>query len=299
MFGSQEIMVKYLLGKDIDYAKYDDCISEAKNSLIYAFSWYLDCVASDWDALILNDYEAVMPLPKKLKFCVNYIYQPPWIQQLGIFYKGEINGKLIESFNKSIPRKFKLVDIMFNFDNRITNGNITKRDNFILSLNKSYEELYKGYNTSRKKGIKKAQNLDLNIKLNQEVDVLINLFKENKGSELNKPESDYKALKYLVQRAEEKGSAQVFGVQSKHGKLLGGAIFFIHKNRIIYLFSAVNQEGRKSQVISHILDFLIQKYSENKMILDFEGSMISGIADFFRSFGTYNQPYFYFKRRGF
>ncbi len=292
-------MIKYLLYKDIDFIKYDRCIFEARNSLIYAFSWYLDCVASEWDVLVLNNYEAVMPLPKRSKFCIDYIYQPPWIQQLGVFSKIKLNDQIIELFIKAIPRKFKLVDMMFNFDNQNSGSFIAIRNNLILDLNKTYEELYDNYNSSRKKSVKRARNIGLKIKSIKNAETLINLFIESKGNELKRPESDYKILNQIIQIALVKNKVKIYTVECKNKRLLAGAVFLIHNNRIIYLFSAVNQEGKQSQAISFIIDFVIQKFSSNKMILDFEGSMIPGITDFFTSFGTINQPYFWFKRRSF
>lgn len=292
-------MIKYLLYKDIDFIKYDRCIFEARNSLIYVFSWYLDCVASEWDVLVLNNYEAVMPLPKRSKFCIDYIYQPSWIQQLGVFSKIKLNDQIIELFIKAIPRKFKLVDMMFNYDNQNYNSFIAIRNNLILDLNKSYEELYDNYNSSRKKSVKRARNIGLKIKSVNYAEALIKLFIKNMGTELKRPESDYKILNQMIQIALVKNKVKIYTVECKNERLLAGAVFLIHNNRIIYLFSAVNQEGKQRQAISFIIDFVIQKFSNNQMILDFEGSMIPGIADFFTSFGTINQPYFWYKRRSF
>ena len=56
-------MIQYLKNNEIDIEKYDNCIKSSLNSRIYAFSWYLNIVADNWDVLVLNDYEAVMPLP--------------------------------------------------------------------------------------------------------------------------------------------------------------------------------------------------------------------------------------------
>ena len=54
--------IKYLQHKEIDKAKWDACIEQAPNGLIYSYSWYLDAMSKHWDALVLKDYEAVMPL---------------------------------------------------------------------------------------------------------------------------------------------------------------------------------------------------------------------------------------------
>ncbi|MDP3354122.1 MAG: hypothetical protein Q8S44_10335, partial [Flavobacteriaceae bacterium] len=67
-------MIYYVKRQNLDIEKYDTCIDRALNSRIYAYSWYLDIVADHWDALILNDYEAVMPLPWRSKYFIKYIY---------------------------------------------------------------------------------------------------------------------------------------------------------------------------------------------------------------------------------
>ena len=79
-------MIKYLTRSHVNIEKYNNCISNAVNSRIYAYSWYLDIVADEnWDVLVLDDYVAVMPLPKRRKYFINYVYTPFWVLQLGIF----------------------------------------------------------------------------------------------------------------------------------------------------------------------------------------------------------------------
>ncbi|MBK8472915.1 MAG: hypothetical protein IPL33_12555 [Sphingobacteriales bacterium] len=54
--------IRYVAHADIDRLRWDDAITRAANSLPYAYSWYLDIVAPHWDALVTDDYSAVMPL---------------------------------------------------------------------------------------------------------------------------------------------------------------------------------------------------------------------------------------------
>jgi hypothetical protein len=69
--------IKYLSREELDDVKYNNCIAESTQSNVYAFSWYLDIVSDQWSALILNDYEAVMPLTWNSKFkFLNYAIQP-------------------------------------------------------------------------------------------------------------------------------------------------------------------------------------------------------------------------------
>ena len=75
--------VHYITYQQIDKSKWDNCIDTAANGLVYGYSFYLDAMAKHWDALVLDDYEAVMPLTWNKKYGITYLYQPffapPWV----------------------------------------------------------------------------------------------------------------------------------------------------------------------------------------------------------------------------
>lgn len=290
-------MIRYLKNKELDIIKYDQCISDAKNSLVYAYSWYLDIVAENWDVLVLADYEMVMPLTHRRKYGIPYIFIPSWVQQLGIFSKKDIKEETIIEFLKTIPRKFKLVDILFNYNNQFSNKYLSVRDNYILHLNRPYELLYKGYNKLRKRSVKKAQKLNLHIEEVDNARSLIDIFKKNKGTELNREEREYELLNQLILKGREQQKVEILRVVGNNKNLLGGVVFFKNKNRIIYLFSAVSKEGKESNTITFINDYIIRKYNDTNMILDFEGSMVPNIAKFFRSFGAIQENYYLYRQR--
>ena len=81
--------IKILNPDQINKASWDACVRNSSNSLIYAFSFYLDAICENWSGIILNDYEAVMPVPWKKKFGIIYCYEVPFIQQLGWFSNNE------------------------------------------------------------------------------------------------------------------------------------------------------------------------------------------------------------------
>jgi hypothetical protein len=85
--------------KTIDRKKWDDCIANSHNSLLYAYAWYLDIVAENWDAIVLGDYDAVMPLPYNRKlFGLKQVYQPFFAQQLGVFSVIPVGKPIFKQF---------------------------------------------------------------------------------------------------------------------------------------------------------------------------------------------------------
>jgi len=94
--------IRHLTHKEINQKKWDTAIDQAVNGQSYAYAWYLDCVAENWDALVADDYAYIMPLPWNAKWLgVKQIYQPIFTQQLGIFGKEKPTKEIILSFLKA------------------------------------------------------------------------------------------------------------------------------------------------------------------------------------------------------
>jgi len=161
-------------------------------------------------------------------------------------------------------------------------------------LNNGYSTLYKGFSKGRKHAIQQGLKNELTIEeisFNQVLD----LSKENYSfKELS--ENDYLKLSKLVEVAKEKGKVKIIGIKIDK-ELIGGAVFLFDTKRIVYLFSAISQKGKEMQVGSLLINSIIKDNSKTEKILDFEGSMITGIAAFFKSFGAEIEIYSLFKKR--
>ena len=59
------MQIRHLRHNKIDYVLWDKCITNAKNCLVYASTWYLDVVSPGWEALVTSDYKYIMPLSPK------------------------------------------------------------------------------------------------------------------------------------------------------------------------------------------------------------------------------------------
>lgn len=285
-------MIQLLKRSQIDEQKYNYCIVYSLQSRIYAYSWYLDIVADNWDVLVLNDYEAVMPLPWKRKYGLKYITQPFFCQQLGVFSINKL--KEADVFIKNIPNNFFKVRLQLNSSNEFKSENKIIKTNYILSLNKTYNVLFKNFSKGRKHALNQGLKNECII---QEIDFqdVLTLSRENYSFKeiLDK---DYQKLSKLINTLKEKERVEVIGV--KRGKeLIGGSVFLLDSKRITYLFSAISKRGKEKQVGSLLINSIIEKYAQTDMVLDFEGSQIPGIASFFKSFGAEIENYFLFKKR--
>ena len=286
-------MIKYITRANIDIESYDQCITQAVNTRIYAQSTYLDIVADNWDALVLNNYEAVMLLPWRRKYGIQYIYPPNWTQQLGVFSKTQIDADLVKKFLNAIPRKFLKTTIQFNADCPLSNQ--TNRNNYILKLDKTYAELFSNYRRDRKQRLKKylTKNLEV-VECNKLTDI-VELFKADYRDKADLATLDFDKLIELSKM--DSLNPLILKINDSQDRLISGALFFKDKRRIYYLFSANSKEGKNLHANSGILDYMIQKYAATDYTLDFEGSMIPGVASFFKSFGSEAETYVLYGKR--
>ena len=284
-------MIQYVKRQHLDVSKYDFCIENSSQSRIYAFSWYLDIVADHWDALVLDDYEAVMPVPWKKKYGIKYVVQPYFCQQLGIFSKQNSDDMEVLQFIKKIPKKFVKVNLQLkNYFSQNTSFSINK--NYILSLNDCHENLFNSFNKGRKHAIKSAEKRQLTLK-KVSINKLIDIQKVNYSYKLSA--NQIKKLKDLSTISIKKKNAFIHGVFNKD-VFLGGGFFLKTNSRIIYLFSAFNSQGKSNQAASFLINSVIKEYQNTDLILDFEGGNISSIGSFFNSFGAQTENYVLFKR---
>jgi len=293
-------MIKYLKQQDIDYQKWDDCIGEAANSYVYAYSWYLDIVAGKWDALVEDDYKSVFPLPFRTKIGIKYCYQPTFTQQLGLFSKSiEVKNNL-KPFLEAIPSDFKLIELNINkyFIPEASSGiEIKKNINIELDLNQDYQNIQANYSSNLKRNIKKAIKKGLQLFPQIQPEALIQLFKENKGSEISAfSADDYLRLNRLIYELINRNMAEIYSVGNTENNLLASALFVKSKDRYIFLFSGLSEEGKQSGAMPFLIDRFIQDHCNSRIILDFEGSNNSNLARFYQSFGASKYHYYSYRK---
>ena len=281
--------LKHLRNKSIDFKRWDTCISESKNHLTYAFSWYLDAVSPDWEALVSTDYEYVMPLPVKSRYGFPYLVQPLLTQQLGIFSRHDINKEVVETFMKEIP--------YFSYELNLNEQNFYEKaliyPNFILDLNKPYKDIFSAYSKNCKRNIEKSNTKSLRVQPNITKESFLAFFFSVDKHYLSPHQP---ILKRLIEKGISENALILYGVFSAENHLVAGLCLLESSNRLTYLLSTSSAEGRKSSAMFFLIDYLIHKHAEKNYVLDFEGSRVEGIARLYRGFGAKYHPYYILKR---
>jgi len=287
-------LIRYLQHNEIDKQKWDDCIRGSFNSIAYAASWYLDQVHEDWEALVEDDYERVMPLTGRKKFGVYYLFQPYFVQQLGVFSKSILTPAITNEFINHIPHKFQFVDIKLNSFNKLSDNSIYTQanKNFVLDLIHDYSKLYSKYSSNTKRNLKKSSNSKLSLVKNIKPEAIITLFRGNRGKKLEKWNNEhYLQLQKLFYTSIHNGKGITYGVFTEHNQLCAGAFFLSSSNRLIFLFSGSDETSRENGAMFLLIDKVIKEYSPGNLVLDFEGSNDASLARFYKGFGAKESSY--------
>lgn len=300
--------IRYLRRGEIDNARWDHCIDAASNGLVYAYSFYLDHMSRRWDALVLNDYEAVMPLTWNKKFGIHYLYQPAFTAALGVFGKN-LNKEIVQQMLDAIPAKFRLIEIELNQQNkfdfpmrpqRYTDDSsfveaekagrfvFYERTNFVLDLSKPYTDLYAGYRENLQRILKKSAGLQFVSGI--PVDEVLQLAQSQMLLVSNYTAKDFENFHNLFKILSAKQQALSCGVYNTANELLASAVFFFSNNRAYYILVGNRLNGTEG-ASHYLLDRFIHEHAGKKLLLDFEGSDIRGLAYFYSSFGAAEEKY--------
>ncbi len=288
--------IKYIHREHLDEEKYNQCIDTSIQSKIYAFSWYLDTVCDQWAVLVLNDYEAVMPVPWRKKYGFKYVHQPLWVLQLGIFSRIESINE--QEFIKKLSSCFKFIELRFNIENSIQKINSLSSINEFqyLHLEDSYEILLNKFNRNRKRELKKAIQANLRTLWGDQPEKLIALFEKNIGGRINKiSKEDYRKLKALIKLIISKGLGEVLTIYDHEERPVASGFFLFHKHKVTELVCATDLKNRHNGANTFLIDRALFKYQNSFEIFDFGGSSMKSIAKYYKSFGAGTYQYLFLK----
>jgi hypothetical protein len=289
--------IQILASAQINPVKWNYCLENSSNELIYANYHFLNQLCDNWSALIISDYETILPLPWRKKFGIKYFYAPAFIQQLGFF--GNLVNLPIQEIWKTVNGFAKFGDLFLNNANSEILENITyiEKTNFIIDLNNNYPKIYSNYSNDLIKNLLKSKKHALKYSNGLSVERSIQEFKNQYQDRFhNYKDSDFLRIQEACLAFSKSGNCITRTVYSESNlEMLSTALLLKSKNRLYLLMNATNNQGRIMAANHYLLDQIIHEFSEELLLFDFEGSERKGIQTFYESFRPKNQPYFYIR----
>jgi len=286
--------LQYIPNASIDRRKWDECIDNAPNGLIYGYANYLDAMSKNWDALVLKDYEAVMPLTWKRKWNIKYLYQPPLTPQLGIFSANPISRQLIGQFLAEANKHFRFAEIFLNYGNHYPS--LKSCDNFVLRLNEPIDALRNRYKKNLSRNLKKAAQFEMIYSPDFDLREALMIHQQQYADRTpHVVKADYSHFEELCLKLAGRAEIICRAAFGKEKNLLAVAVLFLKNNRLYLIEPTTLEAGRKLQANHFLLDAIIEEFSAKDILLDMVGSELPGVANFYQNFGCENQPFFLYR----
>ena len=285
--------IQHLKRHQIDIQKWDECVARSTNGLIYSNSSYLDIMCNRWDGFVIDNYKCVMALPWKQKAGIRYSYAVPFIQQLGLV--GNCEEVSYQDLLSEIKKNFRYGDIFFNYNHLPPLTPLIENTNFVLDMNKTYDELALVFSSDLKKNLKSASKNDLSIANDVPPETAIELFQTHYQRRMSHvPATAYKNFRRLCKELQKKEMVLTRTTVNTKGEILSIALLLKDSKRIYNLMNTTTKVGRDLKANHYLFNEIIREFSGTNLLLDFEGSDLPGVKEFYQNFGPINQPYFHY-----
>jgi hypothetical protein len=285
---------------------WDCCINSSSNAVLYTYTWYLDAVTNlpnwRWEGLVLlnksGDYLAVMPVPLRRKFGIWVVHQPLFCQFLGVF-GAEITPDLGETFARTLLKKYHYGSLFHIKDQpaltEIGQQGFSSQQahTHLLDLSLPYETLSKHYSSDTRRHLRQAQAAQWLVQDSTDPAPLLALFRQHHARQIPGGVGDwaYSLFENLFAELQKRGLATLrYAIWE--GIVEAGVLVVKSDNRVIYLFNAASERGRKQHARTLLIDQVIQEQAGRKnRMFDFESPEKESVARFYRGFGTTESPY--------
>lgn len=289
-------MIRFVQHTDIDPKRWDDAVRQSLSPTILCTYDMLNILTDGmpWNALILDDYAAVLPLPERTKWHIHYLYTPFFIAQMGIFSAQPVTAQLLSDFLKAIPRRYQQIDLLLNVHNDATSLDVHTLSlvSHQMDLNRPYEQLYADYSKNTQRNIKSANKQGLYLTEDEPIiRDIVALFCNSKGQEkaVHYEQKDYDTLVCAAEQLHDMQRLDVVGVRNEANQLIAGALFVRDYQRLWFWFSGRDSAFSETKAMFFLLDEYIKKQAGTPYLLDFNGSMNENVARLYKSFG--GEPY--------
>lgn len=282
--------LRWIERNDIDVSKWEQCINSALFPSIYGRYWFWDAMTDgNWQAIVWDDYKAVLPVYRKTKWGIKYITMPFLCQSTGIFHN-TLNLTEVEKLYIFLTRYASKIDIKLIHQPGF--GRSTEKTNQIIDLSNPYQEIQKAYHRNTVRNINKAKLAGVQIYRENDIDILLNFLKENDASD--SIQKFHHHVRQLIATSFQIGNG--FGLKAMcNGELVSVGFFIEDNKRLYFLLCASNETGKKTRSMFQLIDQAIQSNASKNLIFDFTGSTIANIARRNEGFGANNEQYYFVK----
>lgn len=284
-----EPKICYLKSNEIDVVQWDKKIHKSVNASVFAYSWYLDIVCSNWDALVDESLDTLMPLPYVERGGRRFLIQPPLTYHLGIYSSDILQRKLSDLFVQQAASRFEYAKLILNKYNDFSpSRNFRKLQHrlFELDLIASYSKLYSHYQVIMCLHLN-AFHEKYNLLAGLQLGYMIQFLETKRHVALgNLGVKIVPLLQRLIAALYRYRMCETIGVFDQHNELVAFFIVVSSNLKLSLLYFAIEKSHSKQMLFSGIIDYLIQHQCEKNLTLEIDTFADSDLEAVCRGMGA-------------
>lgn len=283
--------------------KYIEYIEGEKNLPLFSRPEWLDIVAKNcWDVFIVTKGDRIVA---SFPFVMqkNKILMPAFTPRLGVYFWQQEEESISEKDKRvitelvvsSIPKCHSfLMRFSYEFTDWLPfyweNYEQTTLYSYILDDISDVDSLQKTFSHAKRKNIKKAKK-SLNVYEDLELNTFYEHHKKSLAEQGRLISYSYDLFQEIYSCGEEKKFSKTF--YAKNDDEIVACIMIVYDNNTAYfLISSILPKHRNSGALTLLVLEALRFFSGKVKRFDFEGSMIKGVENSFRQFGTQQCSYF-------
>ena len=298
----------------VDKAKYRSWASEQAGLPLYMSDWWLDIVShgAEWSAVIVQSDDGTvtgaLPFVLKKYYGMSVILPPlmtaysgPWIglpeddRRTYIktkMQRWEIQTALVSALPHaalSIIQTSTDIDDSLPFTWQGYRQSI--RYTFLIEDISDPQKCFEQFKGNIRTNIRKAER-QLKVISSTDPDKLYDIHNKSFAHQEGHSPIPRSFLKKLYHAAAERQSASIHLAVDDRESVYAGVMVFSDEEKVYVLISGVDRSLGNVGALNLLYWHVIQIYAGRVQTLDFEGSMLEGVAPVFLSFGAKIHPYF-------
>jgi hypothetical protein len=276
---------------------------------IFMQDWWLDavCAGKQWDVLLVRDADqrivCAMPYLIRKRAWVNYIVMPQMTQISGPWISDEvrINPDELSRVIQDLVNQLQQLDIAYyyqhlNMDEPMAQVykqlgfRVKERITYRINNLSNLDAVINAFSKNKKRQLQKALSLhaDMNLHVEDFYRFHVSCLQE-RGKQISYTREFLLVLERKTKRLQQ---SQVVAIRNADGALMAAAFVVWDQYSMYYLIPAYSEAYKDSGASALLVLECIKLAREKGVIFDFEGSMIRGVANHYKQFGSAAEKYY-------
>jgi hypothetical protein len=239
-----------------------------------------------------------MPLPRGT-YLGRYtqVQRPSFTQQCGPF--GQLQPGDVRQLLTELPTRY--LSFKLPFTDRVAQEEIPAgyscrdRTNYVLDLSPDFTTIHQEFHKVLRRKLRRNGPAILSP---AEPETIINLYRQSAGQKAGLQPKHYRWISAIIEAARSNDAAICCRLDDEENGFLAAGFFPFYRGRLINTFAASTSTGYAKEGMARMIVELIKAHGGPNTLLDFEGSDIPGVAEFFRSFGPVERNYLAVEKKG-